>query len=66
MDTLFQGTTRRGLFLNACAFWRIGQSVLYVAIAAFTGSVIFLVLPVLGFLHMRRTPVETELQPAHV
>ena len=28
-DTVFQGTTRRGLLLNAYAFWQIGQIALY-------------------------------------
>ena len=65
-DTVFQGTTRRGLLLNAYAFWQIGQIALDAAIAAFAGGVVFLVLSILGFLHMRRTPAEAELQPADV
>ena len=64
VDTVFQGTTLRGLLLNAYAFWQIGQIALYAAIAAFAGGVIFLVLSIIGFLHMRRTPAEAELQPA--
>jgi hypothetical protein len=63
-DALFQGTTLRGLLLNAYAFWQIGQIALYAAIAAFVGGAIFLVLSIIGFLHMRRTPAETELQPS--
>ena len=66
VDTVFQGTTLRGLLLNAYAFWQIGQIALYAAIAAFIGGAIFLVLSILGFLHMRRTPAEAELQPAGV
>jgi hypothetical protein len=66
VDTVFRGTTLRGLLLNAFAFWQIGQIALYAAIAAFAGGVIFLVLSILGFLHMRRTPAEAELQPAGV
>jgi hypothetical protein len=65
-DTLFKGNTLRGLLLNAYAFWQIGQIALYAAIAAYIGGAIFLVLAVLGFLHMRRTPAEAELQPVHV
>jgi hypothetical protein len=64
VETVFQGTTLRGLLLNAYAFWQIGQIALYAAIAAFAGGGIFLVLSILGFLHMRRTPAEAELQPA--
>ena len=60
VDTVFKGTTLRGLLLNAYAFWQIGQIALYAAIAAFAGGVIFLVLSVLGFVHMRRTPAEVE------
>jgi hypothetical protein len=66
VETVFQGTTLRGLLLNAYAFWQIGQIALYAAIAAFAGGVIFLVLSIVGFLHMRRTPAEAELQPAGV
>jgi hypothetical protein len=66
VETLFQGTTRRGLLLNAYTFWQIGQIALYAAIAAFAGGAIFLVLSILGFPHMRRTPAEVELQPAGV
>ena len=66
-DTVFKGTTLRGLLLNAYAFWQIGQIALYAAIAAFVGGAIFLVLSILGFLHMRRTPAEAQLQqPAGV
>jgi hypothetical protein len=50
--------------LNAYAFWQIGQIALYAAIAAFVGGAIFLVLSIIGFLHMRRTPAQAELQPA--
>jgi len=39
---------------------------LYAAIAAFVGGAVFLVLAILGFLHMRRTPAEAELEPAGV
>ena len=66
VETIFQGTTLRGLLLKAYAFWQIGQIALYAAIAAFAGGAIFLVLSILGFLHMRRTPAEAELQPAGV
>ena len=52
--------------MNAYAFWQIGQIALYAAIAAFVGGAIFLALAILGFLHMRRTPAEAELQPVGV
>ena len=66
VDTVFKGTTLRGLLLNAYAFWQIGQIALYAAIAAFAGGVIFLILSILGFVHMRRTPAEADLQVAGV
>ena len=66
VDTVFKGTTLRGLLLNAYAFWQIGQIALYTAIAAFVGGVAFLVLSILGFLHMRRTPAEADLQVAGI
>jgi hypothetical protein len=66
VDSVFQGTTLRGLLLNAYAFWQIGQIALYAAIAAYIGGVIFLVLAVIGFLRARRTPADADLQPVQV
>ena len=60
-DTVFKGTTLRGLLLNAYAFWQIGQLALIASIVAFVAGVIVLVLSGLGFWHLRRTPAETEL-----
>ena len=60
-DTVFKGTTLRGLLLNAYAFWQIGQLALIASIVAFVAGVIVLVLSGLGFWHLRRTPSETEL-----
>jgi hypothetical protein len=54
------------LLWRSDAFWQIGQIALYAAIAAFVGGAIFLVLSILGFLHMRRTPAEAQLQSAGV
>jgi hypothetical protein len=59
-DTLFKGETLRGLLLNAYAFWQIGQIALWAAIAVFIAAAIMLVLTILGFLHIRRTPAEQE------
>ena len=60
-DTVFKGTTLRGLLLNAYAFWQIGQLALIASIVAFVAGVIVLVLSGLGFWHLRRTPAEAEL-----
>jgi hypothetical protein len=61
VNTLFKGETLRGMLLNAYAFWQLGQIALYSAIAAFTGAALMLILTVLGFLHLRRVPVEKEV-----
>ena len=60
-DTVFKGTTLRGLLLNAYAFWQIGQLALIASIVAFVAGAIVLVLSGLGFWHLRRTPAEAEL-----
>jgi len=60
-DTVFKGTTLRGLLLNAYAFWQIGQIALIAAIVAFVAGAILLILSGLGFWHLRRTPAEAEL-----
>ena len=62
-DTLFKGETLRGLLLNAYAFWQVGQIAKWGAIVAFAAGAIMLVLTILGFLHVRRTPPERELLP---
>jgi len=64
VDTVFRGETLRGLLLNAYAFGTIGTIAGYAAIAAFVGSVLLLVLSVLGFAHLRRTPPDAELGQA--
>ena len=58
---LFQGTTLRGMLLNAYAFWQIGQIALIAAIVSFIAAALMLVLSVLGFWHVRRTPSEAEI-----
>ena len=61
VDTVFKGTTLRGLLLNAYAFWQIGQLALLASIIAFVAGAIVLILSGLGFWHLRRTPAEAEL-----
>ena len=60
-QSLFQGQTLRGLLLEAYAFWQMGQIALWAAIAAFVAAAIMLVLSILGFLHVGRTPAEQDL-----
>lgn len=59
--TVFQGTTLRGLLLEAYAFWTIGQVMFWGAIASFAGALILSVLVGLGLAHAARTPVEKPL-----
>ena len=54
-QTSFQGTTLRGLLLEAYAFWKIGQIMLWGAIASFVLAGVMSLLVALGFRHARRT-----------
>ena len=56
VQTVFQGTTLRGLLLEAYAFWQMGQIALFASIACFALAVVMLILTVFGFIHLRRTP----------
>jgi hypothetical protein len=59
--TSFQGTTLRGLLLEAYGFSKIGTIMLYGAIASFILALVMLGFVALGFRHARRTPTEEEL-----
>jgi hypothetical protein len=54
--TLFMGETLKGLLGNAYAFWQLGQIAMYAMWAAIAGGVIMMILSMLGFMHLRRTP----------
>ena len=60
-QTSFQGTTLRGLLLEAYAFSKIGQIMLWGAIASFILAIIMAILVGLGFWHARRTEPEEDL-----
>ena len=60
VDTVFKGTTLRGMLLNAYAFWEMGQIALIAAIVSFIGAGLMLILSVLGFVHARFTSPGTE------
>jgi hypothetical protein len=53
-QTLFMGTTLRGMLLNAYAFATLGTIAMWAAIAAFIGSAVMFVLGALGFAHARK------------
>ncbi len=65
VETVFKGTTLRGLLLEAYAFWTFGQIALVAAIVSFVLAGIMLILTVLGVLHLRRVPEDQEFPKAH-
>jgi hypothetical protein len=60
-STVFQGTTLRGLLLEAYAFWEMGQIALIAAIVSFVAAGVMLVLSVLGLWHLRRVNADEEV-----
>jgi hypothetical protein len=63
-QTSFQGTTLRGLLLEAYGFATFGVIAFWASIASFALAFIMAVMVGLGFWHARRTPSEAELLPA--
>ena len=63
-QTSFQGTTLRGLLLEAYGFSEMGVVLLWGAIAAFILALVMLILVGLGFRHARRTPPDAEFLAA--
>ena len=61
VQTVFRGTTLRSMLLEAYGFWQIGQIALFGAIASFIGAGLLLILSILGLVHERRVPAETEV-----
>jgi hypothetical protein len=60
-QTSFQGTTLRGLLLEAYGFSEIGTILQWGAIASFILAFVMWLLVGLGLQHARRTPPDTEL-----
>ncbi|HML01433.1 MAG TPA: hypothetical protein VK428_14705 [Acidimicrobiales bacterium] len=60
VQTVFQGTTLRGLLLEAYGFSKFGQIALVGAIVAFVLAGIMLVLTLFGVWHFSRTPQDVE------
>jgi hypothetical protein len=65
VNTVFKGTTLRGMLLNAYAFWQMGVIALWGAIVAFIGAGLLLVLSILGLVHSRRVSPATEFMPKY-
>ena len=61
VQTVFQGTTLRGLLLEAYAFSVFGEIATWAAIAAFALGGVMLLLTVLGFVHRRGTDESEEV-----
>jgi hypothetical protein len=61
----FQGTTLRGLLLEAYAFSTIGLIMLWGAIASFVLALAMAILVGLGLAHARQTAPETQVFPEH-
>jgi hypothetical protein len=59
--TLFQGSTLRGLLLEAYAFSVIGSLALVAAVSSFALAGIMLALALLGFWHLRKVPETAEV-----
>jgi hypothetical protein len=60
-QTSFQGTTLRGLLLEAYAFSKIGAVMLWGAIVSFIAAALMAILVGLGFWHARRTERDVAL-----
>jgi hypothetical protein len=63
--TLFQGTTLRGLLLEAYAFSVMGQLALIASVSSFVLAGIMLVLALLGFWHLRKVGETEEVLVRH-
>jgi hypothetical protein len=61
VQTIFRGTTLRGMLLNAYGWWQMGQIMLISAFVAFGAAAVLLILSLLGWAHLRRTPAEAEI-----
>jgi hypothetical protein len=62
-NTVFKGTTLRGMLLNAYAFWQMGVIALWGAIVTFIGAGLLLILSILGFVHAGRVSPTAEFMP---
>ncbi|HEX6331160.1 MAG TPA: hypothetical protein VF129_07715 [Actinomycetota bacterium] len=61
VESLFRGTTLRGMLLDAYAFWKFGQLAMIGSLTAFGLAAIMAVLTVLGFRHLRRVSPNAQI-----
>ncbi len=66
VQTVLQGTTLRGLLLEAYAFGTFGQIALVASVVSFVLAGIMLLLTLFGLIHMRRVPGDQEFPKVHV
>jgi hypothetical protein len=60
-QTVFQGTSLRGMLLNAYGWWKIGQIAFLASIVSFVLAAVTLVLSAFGIRHMRRVSLDEEI-----
>jgi hypothetical protein len=65
VNTVFKGTTLRGMLLNAYAFWQMGVIAAWAALVAFIGAGLLIILSVFGFAHARWAGPDTEILAPH-
>ena len=58
-QTLFMGETLRGMLLNAYAFGTLGKIAMIASYVMFIGGILFLILALLGFAHLRRAATDS-------
>ena len=61
VQTVFRGTTLRGLLLEAYGFWKMGQIMLWGAMASFVLAAFMAILVGLGFWHASKAPAEERI-----
>jgi len=61
VDTVFKGTVLRGTLLTAYAFGTLGTIAGISALVSLAGSLVMLLLSVLGLLHIRRVPEDATI-----
>ena len=54
VEKVFKGQALRGMLLNAYAFGMLGDIAIAASYVTFAGGIIFLILAILGFAHLRR------------
>lgn len=61
VQTVFRGTSLRGMLLNAYGWWRMGQIALIGAIVSFALAGLMLVLSIFGLWHSRKVEATAEI-----